>query len=419
MIVSTLVTCLLLSRAAAMSAMAHTPPARVVICGAGLHGSALAYYLTSKGHRDVVVVERHSVAAAASGKGGGFLARDWGAGPTVQLHETSFALHEKLAAELGVESYRRLPVLSVEPGARTAATRDLCPWLDGDVRQSSVLDQGGGAQVDPRELCTKLMDAALATGGARLEIGTVEGVETRALDGGESGGGAARAVTGVRVDGRVLEADAVAITMGPWAALAEDWLGITVPITGVKSTSIVFRSADPERAPVEPFALFCGEDDRFGTHLEVYPRASGEVYLCGIGGSEHVSPERLRAGEFPPGAVEPDPARVAAATGAFSAMSKRLGGAPDVTQACMRPCPPDAMPMMGKVGPVRGAYMSAGHNCWGILWAPVSGLSMAELIMDGAPKCVDLRPFAPGRFMQRAAGGRGRRRGAEPVGEQW
>ena len=147
LLVRTLTTCLLLSRAAAMSAMAHTPPARVVICGAGLHGSALAYYLTSKGHRDVVVVERHSVAAAASGKGGGFLARDWGAGPTVQLHETSFALHEKLAAELGVESYRRLPVLSVEPGARTAATRDLCPWLDGDVRQSSVLDQGGGAQV--------------------------------------------------------------------------------------------------------------------------------------------------------------------------------------------------------------------------------------------------------------------------------
>jgi glycine/D-amino acid oxidase-like deaminating enzyme len=45
-------------------------------------------------------------------------------------------------------------------------------------------------------------------------------------------------------------------------------------------------------------------------------------------------------------------------------MSKRLGGTPDTTQACMRPCPPDAMPLMGKVGHVRGAYISAGHNCW-------------------------------------------------------
>ena len=59
-----------------------------MICGAGLHGSALAYYLTVKArHSDVTVVEKHSMAAAASGKGGGFLARDWGSGPTVQLHE--------------------------------------------------------------------------------------------------------------------------------------------------------------------------------------------------------------------------------------------------------------------------------------------------------------------------------------------
>ena len=114
-----------------------------------------------------------------------------------------------------------------------------------------------------------------------------------------------------------------------------------------------------------------------------------------------------------------DPARVEAATQAFSTMSKRLGGTPDTTQACMRPCPPDALPMMGKVGHVRGAYISAGHNCWGILWAPISGLSMAELIMEGESKCVDLRPFSPGRFMPRATGGRGRKQGTVSVGEQW
>ena len=37
------------------------------------------------------------------------------------------------------------------------------------------------------------------------------------------------------------------------------------------------RSQDQK--DVEPFALFCGEDNRFGTHLEVYPRNSGETYL--------------------------------------------------------------------------------------------------------------------------------------------
>ena len=76
---------------------------------------------------------------------------------------------------------------------------------------------------------------------------------------------------------------------------------IPVPMTGIKSTSIVFKDASRE---VEPFALFCGEDSRFGTHLEVYPRNSGEVYLCGIGGSEYVDADELRAGKYPPGQVQ-------------------------------------------------------------------------------------------------------------------
>mmetsp|Transcript_117745 Transcript_117745/g.208299 ORF Transcript_117745/g.208299 Transcript_117745/m.208299 type:complete len:106 (+) Transcript_117745:1-318(+) len=105
-------------------------------------------------------------------------------------------------------------------------------------------------------------------------------------------------------------------------------------------------------------------------------------------------------------------------------MSKRLGGTPEQTQACMRPCPPDARPIMGKVGHIRGAYISAGHNCWGILWAPASGKAMSELIVDGAASTIDLAAFSPGRFGGAAAGAnngrkRGRKMGSVDVGEQW
>jgi len=384
---------------------------RIVIAGAGLHGSALAYYLTLRGEKPLVV-ERHSVAAAASGKGGGFLARDWGSGPTVPLHEVSFALHEELAKTLDIQSYRKIPVLSVRPGKRTARTNDICPWLDGEIADSQFMDKDGGAQVAPYELCTKLMDAAVAA-GATLKIGTVEGVEKAAAA--EDGEGE-RSVSAVLVDGEAVPCKAFVCTMGPWAALAQDWLDLPVPMTGIKSTSIVFK--DTSKA-VEPFALFCGEDDRFGTHLEVYPRNSGEVYLCGIGGSEYVEGERLRAGEYPPGEVHADPKRVEAATQSFSTMSARLGGTPDTVQACMRPCPPDAMPYMGKVSGFDNAYMSAGHNCWGILWAPVSGKAMSELLLDGKASCVPLEAFQPSRFAPRKTGGRGRKRGETSVGEQW
>jgi len=376
-----------------------------------LQGAALAYYLSLRGAKPIVV-ERKEVAAAASGKGGGFLARDWGNAVTRQLHQVSFRLHEELAKTLELASYRKLPVLSVQPGRRTARTKDICPWLDGDIADSQVMDADGGAQVAPRELCTKLMDAALRQ-GAELVIGAAEGVTT------EPEAPGLERVTGVLVDGQVMPADRVCVCLGPWAALAEDWFGLPVPMTGIKSTSIVFKSD----APVEPYALFCGEDHRFGTHLEVYPRNTGEVYICGIGGSQYIDARMLRAGKLPPGEVHADPARAEAAIQSFSLMSQRLGGQPDTVQACMRPCLPDALPVMGKVGHVRGAYISAGHNCWGILWAPVSGLAMSELILDGAARCVDLRRFAPGRFANAlgagSRGGRGRKMGAVPVGEQW
>ena len=55
----------------------------------------------------------------------------------------------------------------------------------------------------------------------------------------------------------------------------------------------------------------------------------------------------------------------------------------------------------------------------GILWAPVSGKAMSELLIDGKASCVDLAPFDPGRFAPRKEGGRGRKRGTVSVGEQW
>ena len=379
----------------------------VVIAGAGLQGASLAYYLSLRGVK-AIVVDRHSVAAAASGKGGGFLARDWGSGPTVALHRVSFALHAELAVELGIESYRKMRVLSVDPGERTVTTTDLCPWLDGQVSDSSLMDSEGGAQVAPHELCSKLMEAAIRN-GAILRIGEVHGIETDDV----SGGG--KRLRSVLIDGEAVAASQFVVCMGPWASLAQDWFGIPVPMTGIKSTSVVFKDGHD----LEPFALFCGEDDRYGTHLEVYPRNSGEVYLCGVGGSEHVSGERLRAGEFLPGEVEADPARVEAATASFWEMSQRFKGiSPSTVQACMRPCPPDGLPYMGAVPGLKGAYISAGHNCWGILWAPVSGKAMSELLIDGSVSCVDLRAFDPGRFIS-VKKNRGRKRGEQSVGEQW
>lgn len=165
----------------------------------------------------------------------GFLARDWGEGSvTNQLHQVGFALHEELASELDLTSYRRIPVLSISPGQKSARTRtDLCPdWLDGDFEQARMMDADGGAQVAPLELCTKLADAAVAN-GATLRIGTVQGIRTRPSAAGASGVASSESdpleeVCGVVVDGEEIECSAFVVTMGPWACLAQDWFDMPV-----------------------------------------------------------------------------------------------------------------------------------------------------------------------------------------------
>jgi glycine/D-amino acid oxidase-like deaminating enzyme len=56
----------------------------------------------------------------------------------------------------------------------------------------------------------------------------------------------------------------------------------------------------------------------------------------------------------------------------------------------------------------------------GIAWAPACGKAMAELVVDGESKSIDLRPFDPSRFTPPAQrGGRGRKKQGMNVGEQW
>lgn len=405
----------------AMAAL-PTPESKrtVAIAGGGLVACSCAYFLQRSGLVDVVLVERMPhVASAASGKAGGFLARDWGDGTSTEpLHKRSFALHEELAKTLGLETYRKIPTLSVLGGESLAPPEPIVSWLDGDIQMCRLMDgPDGTAQVTPKELCVKLHAAALEL-GAKSVTGEVTGVAFVDED-------AKDKVRGLIVrdentgETTVVAGDDVVVAMGPWSTRASEWFDIDVPMTGIRSTSVVYEAN--EAVMREPAALFCGEDEN-GCHLEVYPRSNGEVYLCGIGGSVYVDEKRLLPGgdcDRSDKIVE-DPSRVAAAMRSFSGMSKSIGGGdkqPHTTQACMRPCAPDAIPILGPVDGIEGAYMATAHNCWGILWSPVTGEIITQLITRGKSD-INIAPFSPTRFMKSRTR-RGRKMRDENVGEQW
>lgn len=104
--------------------------------------------------------------------------------------------------------------------------------------------------------------------------------------------------------------------------------------------------------------------------VEVYPRPDGTIYICGIGGSDYITKDELKGGAFRQ-KCEANPARVEAAMASFRSMSSLYDkeGELDRMQACMRPCPPDAMPYMGSIPSYEGActyYMRF------TIWYPLS-----------------------------------------------
>ena len=157
---------------------------QVLICGGGVIGASIAYFLSRRGI-GVTVVERTGIACAASGKSGGFLARDWCDGtPLASLARRSFALHAELAATLaGDWGYRRLTTYGGIAGRRSRFAQrrtdyDL-RWLSTDTVVTQQLGTPETtAQVHPARFTDAMMQAAQAR-GAELRIGSVEDIVRR------------------------------------------------------------------------------------------------------------------------------------------------------------------------------------------------------------------------------------------------
>ena len=142
---------------------------RVLICGGGVIGAAIAYFLSRRG-AEAIVIERTEVACAASGKSGGFLALDWCDGTALEaLARRSFALHARLPEEIGGDwGYRRLETFGGVIGSRVdgrSSRQSGVRWVSDRVTISQHLGSPEStAQVHPARFTRALMGAAESQG---------------------------------------------------------------------------------------------------------------------------------------------------------------------------------------------------------------------------------------------------------------
>ena len=367
---------------------------QLVICGGGIIGVALAYYLSELSPADnksvkVKVVERESVACHSSGKAGGFLALDWNDhSPVSSLSRLSYKLHEDLNKCLSGEDlgYRQLSSFAIEAREEAAAKRKTTQsYMDVNISKSKLLGtKDTTAQVNPYRLTQALMKAAIAK-GVEFVKGEVIGMT---FDNESSSKPLLRQVE-LR-NGSHLMADKAVIAMGAWSSV----LAASLPlcpnfpqIRGSKAHSIVLKAELPAEAMFTEFI------DKEGntSEPEIYPRDDGTVYVCGEGDEDDPLP-------IDPLLIQPSTGRCEKLYKTVCKMSTMLDDVPILTrQACYLPNSPDGVPIIGQVHPYSQVFIGTGHGCWGILNGPATSKCLAQLIL-GLSTDIDLSPFSITRF---------------------
>ncbi len=315
---------------------------RVLICGGGIIGASIAYFLAQRGVASTVI-ERSGLACAASGKAGGFLAARAGATArslAAARPAAASALHAQ-ARRAGLDGdwgYRRLDTYAGSIGrGRTI------PCIDGfglalDVRGSLALKGRLGTTESTRRRSTpaslrgKRHDAAPRSGSRR---GTAPRRGHRPPYGAARG----RRSPACEVGGEALEsATPSSSRRGPGRMLAPALAAHAGRSTRSRATASIFDTGND----LPPEALFLEHRPADGEVLspEIFPRADGTTYIAAINSETPLPVDSANVAPNP-GALDRLHAIAAAATPvlALSAVLSR--------QACYRPITRDGLPLIG------------------------------------------------------------------------
>lgn len=375
-----------------------TDTADVIIIGAGVHGTSLAFHLAERG-TSVIVIERAWIGAGATGRSSGLVRMHYDLLAETRLAWASFPYFTDWAERVGGEcGFTNTGFLWIEGGdgearvaANVASHRELgidtsvvhaddiarlapAMALDGD--EVAAWEPASG-YADPSVASTGFMRAARAM-GARL----VQGVEVTAVTTSDDG----TRVTGVETATGGYAAPIVVNAAGAWAAGVGAMVGLDVPVTVWRHDTgyIGVPMATPRPIPVV-----------IDNAREMYTRPEGgDLLLIGLEDGSIIggSPDRDTA-NAEPGFEDAVTDRIvrrlpALADGTFRAAHSGQDG-----------LTPDQRSILGQAGP-EGFYLDCGHSGTGFKTAPAIGLGMAELILDGAATSVDIAPFAPSRFAE-------------------
>ncbi len=380
--------------------------ADVVIIGAGIVGSSIAFHLTEAGVKNVLVIERETRQGLGStGKSMGGVRAQFATDVNIQMSLYSIPFLNRFEEATGHPSGykpdgylfmattdRHIDYLRTNFARQQALGLKDIQWLQPDdirkvlpqLRSNDII--GGtfcptDGFVDPNSVMTGFM-ARAAEQGARLWRGVeVTGID---VERGE--------IAGVQTTNGSVSTRTIVNAAGPWAAGVARIAGAELPIEPLRRMLV----------PTEPFSglpehLPMIIDMSTGWHF----RPEGVGLLMAWADPEQQPGFRT---DFDPGFIEKILTYAANRVPCFAELAVN----PRRCWAGMYEMSPDHHSILGPAPGVGGLFFANGFSGHGVMHSPATGRILSDLILHGKTDIIDadtlsVRRFAEGRAIEETA----------------
>ena len=368
--------------------------ADVVMIGGGVIGASILFNLGRLGVTDTLLLEKDVLGSGSTGRSQAICRMHYSNQVTAKMAWESLAVFtnfdEVVGGESGFVETGYLVVVSQEDGAGLAHNVAMQYELGIDTMRVTAKDleeiapmvsvtEGEVMAWEPQSgyADTYMVTTSYAKRAREMGAEIVLRNPATAI---EISGGRVKAV--VTAEGRV-ETPIAVVAAGPWSKDVLGQIGVDVPLVPVRhQVASITRPVD--KLPMHPTVGDIAQSFSF--------RPDGRsLTMMGFGDDEEVGVETYNQG------VDMD-----VMADAMGRLTRRI---PAMSEAYYRggwsglfTTTPDWHPILDAVPGIDGLYCAVGFSGHGFKLSPMIGVTMAELIVEGAARTVDISPLRFSRF---------------------
>lgn len=356
--------------------------ADAVVVGGGMMGVCTAYYLRKQGLKNVVLLEKNTVASGSTGRCAASFRAQWGGELNILLGKTCIERFEQLPEFLGVdiglyqngyllvayteaqyEQFKKNVALQNSMGVQSSLVthdeaREICPGIAIDDAVGFSYNKRDG-HADP-----------MVTNLAFQELAKREGVIVEKFTEATGFKVGSDAIKGVCTNRGSIDTDIVVNAAGPWAGRVGALAGLNIPVKGERHEILATEPIEPGVCPTMVMSF---EPDYY-----MLQRPHGSI-IAGCGPRHY----RAEAAPFDDYELGDSWNFLEHMTGLVKKILPRSSGVRVVRQwSGMYDITPDVQPVIGESDELKGFWVNV-SGARGFMFGPVAGEMVAEQIVKG------------------------------------